>query len=101
MLVICSLMNDYQKRMSTSGIRSYARSSILEYTSLDSIFSDEEEITIHEQYLPGYLSFQRSIDRYLINKKYNRTFSAYEIRNRVISSYSLKSEVCVDSQGYV
>ena len=84
-------MNDYQKRMTTTAIKSYVRSSILEYSTLDSMISDEDTITIHSQYLPGYLSFQKSIDRYLINKKYNRTYSAREIRTRVINSFSLKS----------
>lgn len=90
-----SLMSDYQKRMSTAGIKAYVRSSILEYNTLDDMISDEETIPVHGQYLPGYLSFQRSIDRYLINKKYNRTFSAQEIRDRIVGSYSIKSEVIV------
>lgn len=86
-------MNDYQKRMSSSGLKAYARADILEYSSLDSIFNDEEKVIVHEQYLPGFSSIQRSIDRYLINKKYNRTFTAKEVRNRVVSSFSLKSAV--------
>ena len=91
--MILSLMNDYQKRMSSSGIKAYARADIIEYSSLNSIFDDEEKVIIHEQYLPGFSSIQRSIDRYLINRKYNRTFTAKEIRDKVSASYSLKSAV--------
>ena len=85
-------MNDYQKRMSTSGMKAYSRADIIEYSSLESLF-DDEEVVVHEQYLPGFSSIQRSIDRYLINKKYNHTYTAKQVRDRVINSFSLKSAV--------
>ena len=94
-LITLSLMADYRKRMSTAGIKAYARTDILEYSSVDTLLGldDEEKIIIHGQYLPGFLSFQRSIDRYLINRKYDKKYSAKEIRNLVINSFSLKSDV--------
>ena len=85
-------MNDYLKRMSSNGLKAYARAKIIEYSSLDNLL-DKKDIIVHEQYLPGFSSIQRSIDRYLINRKYNRTFTAKEIRDKVSASYSLKSAV--------
>ena len=40
-------------------------------------------------------SFQKSVDRYLINQKQNVTLNAKDVKNRVYSSYSLKSNVVV------
>ena len=84
-------MNDFQKRMSSSGLTSYIRSNILTYDSLDSYFSDEDEqIEVKGKYLPGYASFQRSVDRYLIGEKRNISRSAYQVRSAVLRSFSLK-----------
>lgn len=85
-------MNDYQKRMKTSGLRAYVRSSILSYDSIDSYFSDDKKIEIKSNYFPGYASFQRSVDRYLIGRKMNRTRSAKQVRTAVLNSFSLKSK---------
>ena len=48
---------------------------------------------IKGRYLPGYASFQRSIDRYLIREKRNVTRSASQVRSAVLRSFSLKDEV--------
>lgn len=90
------MMNDYRKRMSSTGLSSYARASILVYDSLESQLDDSEPtITVHSQYLPGFLSIQRSIDRYLINQKQNITLTASQVRSRVLESFSLTSTVGV------
>lgn len=63
---------------------------------LDSYFSDEDDqIVIKGRYLPGYSSFQRSIDRYLIREKRNVTRSASQVRSAVLNSFSLKDEVSI------
>ena len=50
------------------------------YSQIDSYFSDEDEqIEIKGKYLPGYASFQRSVDRYLIGEKRNISRSAYQV----------------------
>ena len=80
--------------MSATGLRAYIRSDILLYDTWDSMVSDEvAKVTVHSQYLPGFLSFQKSVDRYLINQKQNVTLNAKDVKNRVYSSYSLKSNV--------
>ena len=90
------MMNEYLRRMSATGLRAYIRSDILLYDTWDSMVSDEvAKVTVHSQYLPGFLSFQKSVDRYLINQKQNVTLSATDVKNRVYSSYSLKSNVVV------
>ena len=82
--------------MSATGLRAYIRSDILLYDTWDSMVSDEvAKVTVHSQYLPGFLSFQKSVDRYLINQKQNVTLNAKDVKNRVYSSYSLKSNVVV------
>ena len=91
-MLIPSLMNDYQKRMKTTGLRAYVRSSIMSYDSIDSYFSDYKKIEIKSNYVPGYASFQRSVDRFLINRKMNRTRSAKQVRSAVLNSFSLKSK---------
>ena len=86
-----SMMNEYLRRMSSTGLKAYIRSSILSY---DSMLSDDvAKIEVHSQYLPGFSSFQRSIDRYLINQTQIVNLSARTVRNRVYSSFSLKSKV--------
>ena len=61
---------------------------------LDSFFSEEDEkIEIKGRYLPGYSSFQRSIDRYLIHEKRNVSRSASQVRSAVLKSFSLKDKV--------
>lgn len=88
------MMNEYLRRMSATGLRAYIRSDILLYDTWDSMVSDEvAKVTVHSQYLPGFLSFQKSVDRYLINQKQNVTLNAKDVKNRVYSSYSLKSNV--------
>ena len=94
-------MNDYQKRMQTSGLRSYIRSSILSYDSIDSYFSDDKKIEIKSNYFPGYSSFQRSIDRYLIGRKMNRTRSAKQVRTAVLNSFSLKSKASAETTVHI
>lgn len=90
------MMNEYLRRMSATGLRAYIRSDILLYDTWDSMVSDEvAKVTVHSQYLPGFLSFQKSVDRYLINQKQNVTLNAKDVKNRVYSSYSLKSNVVV------
>lgn len=80
--------------MSATGLRAYIRSDILLYDTWDSMVSDEvAKVTVHSQYLPGFLSFQKSVDRYLINQKQNVTLNAKDVKNRMYSSYSLKSNV--------
>ena len=87
-------MNDYMKRMSAAGLKSYIRSDIITYDSLTTMLGeDEDKVIVHEAYLPGFLSFQKSIDRYLINTKENKTFSNNEIRDKVYNSFSLKNAV--------
>lgn len=89
------MMSDYRKRMSSSELKSYTQASILLYDSLESqIDSSQPTITVHSENLPGFLSIQRSVDRYIINEKQEANLSAAEVRNRVIQSFSLKSEVC-------
>ena len=91
------MMNDYQKRMSSTGLSSYAQSSILLYNEISDYFTDEEEydVSIYGSSLPGFMSFQRSVDRYLIQKRRNKTLTAYEVRDQVINSFSVESEVGV------
>ena len=63
------------------------------YSQIDSYFSDEDEqIEIKGKYLPGYASFQRSVDRYLIGEKRNISRSAYQVRSAVLRSFSLKDK---------
>lgn len=89
-----SMMNEYLRRMSSTGLKAYIRSSILSYDTFDSMLSDDvAKIEVHSQYLPGFSSFQRSIDRYLINQTQIVNLSAKTVRNRVYSSFSLKSKV--------
>ena len=89
-----SMMNEYLRRMSSTGLKAYIRSDILLYDTWDSMVSDEvAKVTVHSRYLPGFLSFQKSVDRYPINQKQNVTLSAKDVKNRVYSSYSLKSNV--------
>ena len=89
-----SMMNEYLRRMSSTGLNAYIRSSILSYDTFDSMLSDDvAKIEVHSQYLPGFSSFQRSIDRYLINQTQIVNLSARTVRNRVYSSFSLKSKV--------
>lgn len=88
------MMNDYRKRMSSSELKAYTQASILVYDSLESqIDTSQPTITVHSENLPGFLSIQRSVDRYIINKKQEVELSAAEVRDRVKRSYSLKSTV--------
>ena len=87
-------MNEYLRRMSSTGLNAYIRASILTYDTFDSMLSDDvAKVEVHSQYLPGFSSFQRSIDRYLINQTQVINLSAKEVKSRVYSSFSLKSKV--------
>ena len=58
-----SMMNEYLRRMSSTGLKAYIRSGILLYDTWDSMGSDEvAKLTVHAQYLPGFLSFQKSVE---------------------------------------
>lgn len=64
----------------------------MSYDSIDSYLSNDKKIEIKSNYFPGYASFQRSVDRFLINRKMNRTRSAKQVRSAVLNSFSLKSK---------
>lgn len=98
--VISSMMNDYRKRMSSSELKAYTQAGIMVYDSLESqIDTSQPTITVHSESLPGFLSIQRSVDRYIINEKQEVELSAAEVRDRVKRSYSLKSPVETGERG--
>ena len=94
------MMNDYRKRMSSSELKAYTQAGIMVYDSLESqIDTSQPTITVHSESLPGFLSIQRSVDRYIINEKQEVELSAAEVRDRVKRSYSLKSPVETGERG--